>query len=331
MYKRFTLNELKTVQNTFLSNFYGILKKEHCMMASDLFKKIFKEGKEIYYMNRGDFTFRFQNNNEEYVLMDEREKIQVVLDEESKREFQSLVKNFILKKEKITWQKSIEQILLDEFHTGKYSTIWWKNYMVYDIETTVELSNLKETKFLLGYAMHPTAGNKMTYEYIDQEWLKNFVKKMLDFDWYIVGFNSIAFDNIVSVYNVGWSNEDIKRLNEKSIDLFLFVRAMTGKRLGLNKIAEALVNISKTLSSWVEGEALYKKYTENNDLEALEEFKKFCKNDVRMTMLIFLYLMHFKKLFIEGEEITFTLEDLENKSRQEIKETNHMVWQNMFG
>jgi len=102
MYKRFTLNELKTVQNTFLSNFYGILKKEHCMMASDLFKKIFKEGKEIYYMNRGDFTFRFQNNNEEYVLMDEREKIQVVLDEESKREFQSLVKNFILKKEKIT-------------------------------------------------------------------------------------------------------------------------------------------------------------------------------------------------------------------------------------
>jgi len=70
---------------------------------------------------------------------------------------------------------------------------------------------------------------------------------------------------------------------------------------------------------------LYKKYTENNDLEALEEFKKYCKNDVRMTMLIFLYLMHFKKLFIEGEEITFTLEDLENKSRQEIKETNHMV------
>jgi len=35
---------------------------------------------------------------------------------------------------------------------------------------------------------------------------------------------------------------------------------------------------------------------ENNDLEALEEFKKYCKNDVRMTMLIFLYFMHFQKL-----------------------------------
>lgn len=331
MYKRFTLNELKTVQNTFLSNFYSILKKEHCMMPTDLFKKIFKEGDEIYYMYRGDFTFRFQNMPNEVVLMDEKEKIQVILDEEGKRDFQNLVKNFILKKEKITGQKSIEQILLDEFHTGQYSTIWGKNYMVYDIETDTNIQNLKETKFLLAYAMHPTAGNKMTYEYIDQKGLKKFVQKMLDFDGYIVGFNSIAFDNMVSVYNVGGSDEDIKKLNDKSIDLFLFVWAMTGKRLWLNKIAEALVNVSKTLTSWTEGEILYKKYIEENDVDALEEFKKYCKNDVRMTMLVFLYLMHFKKLFIEWEEITFTLEELENKSRQEIKETNRMVWQNMFG
>ena len=54
---------------------------------------------------------------------------------------------------------------------------------------------------------------------------------MLDFDGYIVGFNSIAFDNIVSVYNVGGDEEDIKKINAKSIDLFLFIQAMTGKRL----------------------------------------------------------------------------------------------------
>lgn len=330
MYKRFTLDELKTVQNTFISNFYSILKKEHCQMASDFFKKIFKEGNEIYYMYRGDFTFRFQNNNEEYVLMDERQKIQVVLDEQGKRDFQGMVKNFILKKEKVIWQKSIEQILLDEFHTGKYSTIWWKNYMVYDIETDTNISNLKETKFLLAYAMYPTAGNKMTYEYVDPEGLKAFVQKMLDFDGYIVGFNSIAFDNMVSVYNVAWSEDDIKRLNEKSIDLFLFVQAMTGKRLWLNKIAAALVNVTKTLTSWAEWEVLYKKYIEENNLEALEEFKRYCKNDVRMTMLVFLYFMHFKKLFIEGDEIVFSLEDLVERSRQEIKNTNHMVGQNMF-
>jgi len=48
---------------------------------------------------------------------------------------------------------------------------------------------------------------------------------------------------------VGGTEEDIQKINEKSIDLFLFVRAMTGKRIGLNKIAEALVSISKTLGS----------------------------------------------------------------------------------
>ena len=330
MYKRFTLNELKTVQNTFLSNFYGILKKEHCMMASDLFKKIFKEGKEIYYMNRGDFTFRFQNNNEEYVLMDEREKIQIVLDEQGKREFQSLVKNFILKKEKITWQKSIEQILLDEFHTGTYSAIWWKNYMVYDIETIGDLTNMKEVKFTVAYAMHPTAWNKMTYEYIDQEWLEAFVQKMLDFDGYIVGFNNIFFDNPICIYNTWRSDEDLKKINDKSIDLYVFVHALTGKRMGLNKISEALVGVSKTLSSWAEWEVLYKKYLETKDEGILETLKQYCKNDVRMTMLVFLYLMHFKKLFIEWEEITFALEELIDKSRQEIKETGRMVGQNMF-
>ncbi len=74
---------------------------------------------------------------------------------------------------------------------------------------------------------------------------------------------------------------------------------------------------------------LYKKYIEENDLKALEEFKKYCKNDVRMTALVFIYLMHFKKLFIEGEEITFTLEDLVDKSRNEIKESNQMVGQQL--
>ncbi|MEI7563361.1 MAG: hypothetical protein WCJ39_07080 [bacterium] len=52
MYKRFTLEELKTVQNTFINNFYSIAKKEYCQMPSDLFKKIFREGNDIYYFNR---------------------------------------------------------------------------------------------------------------------------------------------------------------------------------------------------------------------------------------------------------------------------------------
>ena len=43
---------------------------------------------------------------------------------------------------------------MDEFKTGKYSTILGKPYLVYDIETTV-VDDLKSAKYLLGYAMHP--------------------------------------------------------------------------------------------------------------------------------------------------------------------------------
>ncbi|MEI7558434.1 MAG: hypothetical protein WCJ45_06670 [bacterium] len=39
--------------------------------------------------------------HEDYVLMDEKEKIQVLLNEQDKRDFHAMVKNFILKKEKI--------------------------------------------------------------------------------------------------------------------------------------------------------------------------------------------------------------------------------------
>jgi hypothetical protein len=38
--------------------------------------------------------------------------------------------------------------------------------------------------------------------------------------------------------------------------------------------------------------------------------KKYCKNDVKMTMLLFLYLLKYKKLYDEGEEISFTDEEI---------------------
>jgi len=43
----------------------------------------------------------------------------------------------------------------------------------------------------------------MKYEYIDQEGLKKFVEKMVNFDGYIVGYNNIGFDNPVCIYNMG--------------------------------------------------------------------------------------------------------------------------------
>lgn len=90
--------------------------------------------------------------------------------------------------------------------------------------------------------------------------------------------------------------------------------------MGLNKISEALVGVSKTLESGAESEVLYKKYLETHDEEFLETLKQYCKNDVRMTALVLLYLIHYKKVFMEGEEVCFTLEDVVHRSNREIKE-----------
>ncbi|MEI8091274.1 MAG: hypothetical protein WCG98_03325 [bacterium] len=66
---------------------------------------------------------------------------------------------------------------------------------------------------------------------------------------------------------------------------------------------------------------MYQKFIETGEEKYLEELKQYCKNDVRMTALVLLYLMHFKKVFMEGEEVTFSLEDIADKGNREIKET----------
>ena len=87
-----------------------------------------------------------------------------------------------------------------------------------------------------------------------------------------------------------------------------------------SKYSTALVSVQKTLSSGAEGEGLWKKYKETGDEKFLEEFKLYCKNDVRMTALVTFYLLHYQKIFIEGDAKEFSLEDFLSYSNGEIKE-----------
>ena len=319
MYKRFSLEEVKSIQNTFVQNLYNNMKKERCISLIDFFKKIFKDWSDTYYCNRNEVTFSCSKSENNIILRDEKEKIEVVLDEENKKELHNIIKNFIIKKEKQFWQKTIEQILMDEFSWWWYNTIDGKPYLVYDIETTIS-DDIKNAKFLLWYAMYPSENNKMEYEYISQENLASFVQKMIDFDWYIVWYNNIWFDNPVCIYNCSWTQEHLNEINKKSVDLYVFLNKLTGKRLWLNKVATALVWIQKTLESGAEWETLWKQYKETWEQKFLEEFKIYCKNDVRMTALLMLYLLHFKKVFIEWEEKKFDDEDFLKLSNSTEKE-----------
>ncbi|HRX64219.1 MAG TPA: ribonuclease H-like domain-containing protein [Candidatus Absconditabacterales bacterium] len=324
MYKKFSIDDIQKVKNNFIPNLYQIIKKEKCQGINDLVKFIFKEGNDVYFFDRGNPSFKISKKGEELELTDEQERIQLIIPINDKSKLQNLLKTYIVKKERQTGQKSIEQILFDEFKTGLFNTILDKPYMVYDIETTMGVGdNLDSYEFLLAYSMSP-GNQKMDYKYIEKDGLKEFAQKLINFDGYVIGFNSFAFDNPITIKQGGFGKEELEKLNKKSLDIFYFIRNMTGKRIGLNKLSEAFIGIKKTLESGAEGEGLWKKYLETNDQKFLDEFKKYCKNDVRMTAFILLYLLHFKKIYIEGEEKTFDIKEFVKYARpkEDIKKDN---------
>lgn len=321
MYKKFSIEEIKNVKNDFVPHLYNIIKKEKCQWINGLVKVIFKEWNKMYYFEKWDPFFKIAKKWEDLELSDEIEKIQLTIPMNDKSKLQDLLKQYILKKERQQWQKTIEEILFDEFKAWTFNTINGKPYIVYDIETTVWVwENLDTFKFLLAYSMTPW-DQKMDYEYVDIEWLENFAKKLVNFDWYVIWFNSFAFDNPITIKQ-GWLTEnDLEILNKKSLDIFYFIWNLSWRRIWLNKLSEALIWIQKTLTSWAEWEVLRQEYQKTWDKKYLEEFKKYCKNDVRMTAFVLLYLLHFKKIFIDDKEIKFTIEDFIKlaKPKSEIK------------
>lgn len=275
----------------------------------------------MYYFSKGDALFRITQHEDSIWLIDEQERIEILLTKENKWAFSSLLKEYLIKKDKKQWQKSIEAILMDEFVAWSFDTVLDKPYLIYDIETTEWTWNFYDTyKFLLAYTMTPDAEHKMKYEYISQEHFPAFAQKLVDFDWYIIGFNSLWFDNPVVVANANMWQKELDSINAKSIDIFLFLWNLTWRRLSLNKVSETFVGIQKTLSSWVEWSNLWKKYQETWDKTFLEEFKKYCKNDVRMTALSFLYLIYYKKVFMEDAAYSFDISEILELWRMPLKE-----------
>ncbi len=330
MYKKFSLDEIKNVKNNFIPHLHSIIKKEKCQWINDFLDHIFKEWNSIYFFERWDPFFKISKNKDILEFADEQERIQLFLNFEEKTKLQNILKTYISKRERQTWQKSIEQILFDEFKTWIYNTINNKPYLVYDIETTTwAWNNLKSYKFLLAYSMMP-GEQKMSYHYTDINWLNNLAQTLIEFDWYIIWFNNFSFDNPITIDQWWFWKKELDIINKKSLDIFQFIRNISWKRISLNKLWDTLIGIKKTLESGTQWEILRKQYQETKDISFLEEFKRYCKNDVRMTTFILLYLLHFKKIFIEWEEINFELIDFIKlaKNKTNIK-TNDSKFSNI--
>ena len=323
MYKTLTFEELTQIRTSFFSNLKKIYEKEGYAYFKQFLKKV-NDGltQELIYFSGSEIYFRIIFSDDFVEIVDEKQALKLRLSDEDITK----VHNFLKKKIDNTGKKNIANTLLEKFSTQNMKSYLWKHFLVYDIETIGNIQNLKETKFMIGYVIDSLdfekTGQAPKYKYVSRTNLDKFVEYLVNYDGYIIGYNNIAFDNPVVVYNSSFENKEelIEKINQKSIDLFYVYSKIFWKRVWLNQVATNIVGVSKTLSSWAEWSQLLKIYDETNDQQALNKVKNYCKNDVKMTLTILLYLLFNGKINYQGKEISLSPEEILKLGQQEKKD-----------
>jgi SpoU rRNA methylase family enzyme len=100
MYKKFSLEELTSIQNEFIPHLYKIILQEKCQGVNDFFKIAFKEGKELFYFERSSIAFKISLEGTTIHMMDETEKIEVQMPMDQKGGLQDLVKKYLIKNQR---------------------------------------------------------------------------------------------------------------------------------------------------------------------------------------------------------------------------------------
>lgn len=334
MYKKLTLEQANNINTWFFKNLQNLYKNQRYTTLKEFLKDIWKNWDQVYFFESANPVFRFTKKDNKYIITDEVEKIEILLNEEELNSMHRFLKD----EKKITKikkdNKTILESLIEDFENWNLCNIKEMPYIVYDIETIWDMNNLKKMKFMLWYSAlsQDDHKNNIKYKLVSQDNLKKFVDYLLDFDGYIVWYNNIYFDNPVIIYNIWYTDKEIQLLNQKSIDLFLFIRNLTWRRLGLDKVSSALISVSKTLSSWLEWTKLLIEYEKTWDKKLLTKVQNYCKNDVKMTLGVMLYLMKYQNLYLDGEEINYDINDLIKLWNQEKnkKSSNNENLQNIF-
>lgn len=340
MYKRQTLKQLFETNNNFVATANRAIYKERAQTLVNLMKIGFKMWDTVYYFMGSDAYFRMQKlPNNKYMLVSETERIELICDDSDIKKLSAIMQN--PKKIKQS-DKSILDILMDEFAEWQYEIINGKPYITYDIETLMANDDtLHLLEFELWYAINSIDckdWSEKANKYIAKESVKKFTDYLLDFDGYIVGFNNLAFDNKVVCRQAGYGQEEIDKLNAKSIDIFMFLRNKINRRLWLNKVATAMVWLAKTLDVSGEGMTLLQDWLKNWNEESLEKVKKYCKWDVKMTLGVLLYFVKYQEFYIDWEKVDFTVEefvelaakDRNKRAKVENKAKDQMQWMSLF-
>lgn len=303
MYKRFSIDQLTSISNNVISHTKNLLKIEKCTTFAEFTKKIFAQSQRVSFWEWSDPIMRFEKIDTQILVVDEKERIELLLDDQSIKSFHGL-----LKSTSKSWSTSMLDIIVWKFDSSDFDTIHGKPYIVYDIETMLAPAdnNLKWLDFEMWYMIE---SREKVYKYIDHDSIKKFVDMLIAYDWWIIWYNNIRFDNPVIAYSAWYDQDIIDILDAKTLDIFVFLSHMTWRRLWLNKVATWLIGLAKTLdigTLWVQ---LLTQYKENWDLEALQKVKEYCKGDVQMTLGVLIYLLSHLSFHREWAEMWFAYDD----------------------
>jgi uncharacterized protein YprB with RNaseH-like and TPR domain len=268
------------------------------------------DSERVFFIHQGRPTIGFYPLEDEGLrITDEVDHIELLLSAEDVERLHNLLKN---KQTMITASKqdTVFQDLLRQFQEKKLVEFDGKPFLVYDIETTFD-GRAGEQEFAIAYAIDSSEDHteKLSYQYIDRDGLRAFAQQLLDYPGWVVGFNQISFDNPITMLQAGFSIEDLAIVQAKSLDPFQLVRGMTGRRMSLQAMATALIDAGKTLSSGAEGQDLLDKWFRDGNIKALEKVKEYCKNDVQITLGVFLYMIRYQSVDLDGKHLV-----LDNKA-----------------
>lgn len=304
MYKKMNLDDLLQVQTTLFERLVSLCTQQKHQYLKWLLKEVIADSERVFFIQQSKPTLWFYPQADGGLrLTDEIEHIELLLSAEDVERLHNLLKN---KQTMITASKkdTVFQDLLKQFQEKKLVTFCDKPFLVYDIETTHDWRGGRQ-EFALAYAIDSQADHtaSLAYTYIDRDGLRAFAQTLLEYPWWIVGYNHISFDNPITMEQAWLDAPALAAVQAKSLDPFQLVRGMTGRRMSLQAMATALIDAGKTLSSGAEWQALLEKWFRDGDEHALQQVKAYCKNDVEITLGVFLYMIRYQSVDFDGKHL----------------------------
>ena len=332
MHKRFTLEELLNINSQFFNNLNTLYTRRKHHFFKWFLREEMALSHQQYYFESGKLSFRIQflpswdEHNiydvECYRLVDEKEKIEIFAKDEDINTLHNMLKNKNSLKKITTTNKTIMEWLFDDLQDGELQHIQGKPFLTYDIETTYTWNKLTDQTFQMAYSVESNdyKDDQLQYKYVDRTNMKKFCDYLLEYDGRIIWYNQIWFDNPVLIHNVWYGKKELEILNQKSIDPFLFLYKVLRKRLKLTKVASNLISQWKDVfDNWAEWAEALAEYVRHGDKKLLNKVKKYCKNDVEITLGMFLYLLSNQKIHIEGDTKEFTIAELIEYGQMKMK------------